>query len=86
MLKTMILPRQARDKHGESTQKRVAFCAGRNNASAVFMANSGDYGEEVPHRAEFDAPVGRALGPPAEQNGTSSSLAPNSGCWVRQFR
>ena len=27
-IKTNILPRQARDKHRESTQKRVAFCAG----------------------------------------------------------
>ena len=26
--KTIILPRQARDKHGESTQKRYACCAG----------------------------------------------------------
>ena len=60
-----------------------AYLQGRDNASAVFMAKSGDYGEEVPHRAEFDAPVGRALGPTAELNGTSA--APNAGCWVREF-
>jgi hypothetical protein len=28
-IKTIILPRQARDKHRESTQKRVTFFAGR---------------------------------------------------------
>jgi hypothetical protein len=27
-MKTILLPRQARDKHGESAQKRDAFCAG----------------------------------------------------------
>ena len=47
------------------------------------QAKSGDYGEEVPHRAEFDAPVGRALSPTVQQNGTSIDQA--SGCWVREF-
>ena len=47
-----------------------------------------DYGEVIPHRAEFDAAVGRALGPAAERNGTngtSNAAAPGSGCWVREF-
>jgi hypothetical protein len=61
-----------------------AYLQGRDNASAVFMSDMQDYGEEVPHRAEFDAPVGRALGPTIETNGTAGA-APNSGCWVREF-
>jgi microcystin degradation protein MlrC len=32
-IKTNILPRQARDKHKESTQKRVAFFAGGGGTS-----------------------------------------------------
>ena len=32
--KTNILPRQARDKHRETTQKRVALCAGGTNSSS----------------------------------------------------
>ena len=76
---------EAKDMSSNATRRFVvgAYLQGRDNASAVFMAKSGDYGEEVPHRAELDAPVGRALGPTAEQNGTSA--APNSGCWVREF-
>ena len=61
-----------------------AYLQGRDNASAVFMSGVQAYGEEVPHRAEFDAPVGRALGPTIETNGTAGA-APNSGCWVREF-
>ena len=53
-----------------------SYLQGRNNASAVFMSFPQDYGEVVGRRAEFDAPVGRALGPATE---------PNPGCWVREF-
>ena len=60
-----------------------SYLQGRDNASAVFMSAVQDYGEEVPRRAEFDAPVGRALGPTTEQNGTST--AQNCGCWIREF-
>ena len=53
-----------------------SYLQGRNNASAVFMSFPQDYGEVVGRIAEFDAPVGRALGPATE---------PYPGCWVREF-
>ena len=69
---------EVKNTNDNATRRFVggSYLQGRNNASALFMSAVQDYGEVVPRRVEFDAPVGRALGPATE---------PQPGCWIREF-
>jgi hypothetical protein len=58
-IKCVFLPRQARDKHRESTQKRVAFCAGAAPRRPDLVANE---------HSEHTSTIGRKIcGPFCDQ-------------------
>lgn len=79
---TVCLPRpQVKNTSDNATRRFVvgSYLMGRNNASAVYMSGVQDYGEVIPHRPEFDAPVGTASGPAAPLPGSGGAL------WTRTF-